>query len=207
LTSRLDVRDVPWVPTASYEIRTKRRDRALRDGGSGPIGRRTWAFDGQQRLTSLYQAIYGVGSSRFFLDIGALMSGAGVNDAVRVFSADRSAALEALKAQARALMMPVSAALDSEAGRWRDEIVDLRDDDDPSRVRGLLRDVDPGQSRAGRTDSGEPRELFGVRRPHPATVDDSRPALRATAQPASEAVSMPAQMIGSRGRGGFQQQG
>ena len=66
-------------------------------------------LDGQQRLTSLYQALFGVGQSRFFLDIGSLISGAEVNDAVRVSSAERAAALETLEAQANALMMPISA--------------------------------------------------------------------------------------------------
>ena len=47
-------------------------------------------LDGQQRLTSLYQALYGVAQSRFFLDIGALISGADVDEAVRVFSAARA---------------------------------------------------------------------------------------------------------------------
>ncbi len=99
-------------------------------------------LDGQQRLTSLYQAIYGVGQSRFFLDMGALVSGAEVNEAVRVFSADRAAPLESLDAQAQALMMPLSAIRDGGAGRWRDKVVDIRRDDDSSRVRELLRGID-----------------------------------------------------------------
>jgi hypothetical protein len=99
-------------------------------------------LDGQQRLTSLYQAIYGVGQSRFFLDIGALISGAEVNDVVRVFSTERAAPFEHLEAQARALMMPLSAVRGSGAGDWRDRVVDLRDDEDPSEVRGLLRRVE-----------------------------------------------------------------
>ena len=48
-------------------------------------------LDGQQRLTSLYQAIYGVGDSRFFIDLGALLAGADVDQAVKVFSAERAA--------------------------------------------------------------------------------------------------------------------
>jgi hypothetical protein len=96
-------------------------------------------LDGQQRLTSLYQAVRGVGQSRFFLDLGALISGAEINDAVRVFSAERAESLETLDAQAQALMMPIQAVLNGGAGRWRDEVVDLRGDEDPPRVRGLLR--------------------------------------------------------------------
>ena len=99
-------------------------------------------LDGQQRLTSLYQAVYGVGQSRFFLDVGALISGADANDAVRVFSAERAARLETLEAQAQALMMPISAIRDGGSGDWRDEVVEMRKDDEESRVRRLLRDVD-----------------------------------------------------------------
>lgn len=99
-------------------------------------------LDGQQRLTSLYQALCGVGQSRFFLDIGALISGAEVNEAVVVFSAERSSAFAALEAQADALMMPLTAVRGGGAARWRDEVVDLRHDDDPASVRALLRAVE-----------------------------------------------------------------
>lgn len=99
-------------------------------------------LDGQQRLTSLYQAVFGVGPSRFFLDIGALVSGAEPNDAVRVFTVERAASLETLDAQADALMMPLAAIRGSGAGRWRDDVVELRGDDDQPRVRNLLRDVE-----------------------------------------------------------------
>ena len=101
-------------------------------------------LDGQQRLTSLYQALFGVGESRFFLDIGGLISGSEVNEAVRVIPASRAAPLEGRQAQADALMMPLAAALSGQAAAWRDEVVDLRKegDTDPERLRGLLRDVE-----------------------------------------------------------------
>jgi hypothetical protein len=99
-------------------------------------------LDGQQRLTSLYQALFGVGASRFFLDIGALISGADVNDAVRVFSAERAAALESLGAQADALMMPLTAVRGSGASDWRDEVIDHRNDEDHRRVRSILKEVE-----------------------------------------------------------------
>lgn len=100
-------------------------------------------LDGQQRLTSLYQALYGVGDSRFFLDIGSLLSGAEIDQAVRVFAAERAKPLLTLEAQARMLMMPLSAIRDKGgASRWLNEIVRLRDDDDKERLRDLLVDVD-----------------------------------------------------------------
>jgi restriction endonuclease Mrr len=99
-------------------------------------------LDGQQRLTSLYQAIYGVGDSRFFLDLGALLAGADVDQAVKVFSAERAAPLESLDAQARTLMMPLAAVRDFGAARWRDAVVPRRDDEDRERVRDLLREIE-----------------------------------------------------------------
>ena len=99
-------------------------------------------LDGQQRLTSLYQALFGVGASRFFLDIGALVSGADVNDAVRVFSAERVSTLESLEAQANALLMPVAAVRGSGASDWRDEVIEYRDDGDHRRTRSILKEVE-----------------------------------------------------------------
>lgn len=107
-----------------------------------PAQPNTLVLDGQQRLTSLYQALYGVGLSRFFLDMGALLSGADVNEAVRVLTAERATALEAIEVQANALMMPLSAVLNGGAGRWRDKVVELREDDDESHTRELLRGLE-----------------------------------------------------------------
>lgn len=102
----------------------------------------TLVLDGQQRLTSLYQALYGVGPSRFFLDMGALVAGADVNEAVRVLAAERAASLVTIEAQADGLMMPLSAVLNGGAGRWRDKVVELRKDDDESHTRELLRGLE-----------------------------------------------------------------
>lgn len=41
-------------------------------------------LDGQQRLSSLFHAFYGAGRHYFFLDIGALMRQASINEAVKV---------------------------------------------------------------------------------------------------------------------------
>lgn len=99
-------------------------------------------LDGQQRLTSIYQALFGVGALRFFLDIGALISGADVNDAVRQFSAERASVFKSFEAQAHALMMPLAAVRGSGASHWRDEVIEHRTDDDHQRVRSILREVE-----------------------------------------------------------------
>jgi len=99
-------------------------------------------LDGQQRLTSLYQALFGVGQSRFFLDVGALIAGAEVNDAVRVFSSERATPLATREAQADALMMPLAAVRNGGPARWRDEVIRLRGEEDPERLRDLLYGVE-----------------------------------------------------------------
>ena len=98
-------------------------------------------LDGQQRLTSLYHALFGVGQSRFFLDMGGLLSGAEVDESVRVLAADRAEPLSAIEAQANALLMPISRARDGDSIRWIDSVVRARADEDPDAVRSLLYDV------------------------------------------------------------------
>src|SRR4029453_2456159 len=90
-------------------------------------------LDGQQRLTSLYQALFGVGQSRFFLDIGGLLSGAEVDESVRVLPAGLVGALSALETQANALMMPLSRVRNGDSIRWIDSVVRARGDEDPDR--------------------------------------------------------------------------
>jgi len=98
-------------------------------------------LDGQQRLTSLYQALFGVGQSRFFFDVGALISGAEPDDGVRVLPAERAEALSTVEAQASTLMMPLSEVRNGGSIRWVDRIVRARSDEDSDRVRSLLYDV------------------------------------------------------------------
>jgi len=115
-----------------------------RPAEGGPPAAREPSFlilDGQQRLTSLYQAVFGVGTSRFFLDVGSLLGGGDVGESVRVLPTDRLGSLTQIKAQADALMLPLCRVRGGETYRWIDEVVRLRKDDDPERVRSLLYDV------------------------------------------------------------------
>jgi hypothetical protein len=98
-------------------------------------------LDGQQRLTSLYQALLGVGESRFFIDVGGLLKGAVVDECVQVFPTERIGALAELETQANALMMPLSRVRNGESIRWIDAVVKARDDEDPDHVRSVLYDV------------------------------------------------------------------
>lgn len=67
-------------------------------------------LDGQQRLTSLYQAFYGVGEHRYYLDLRKLQNDADFEEAIfHVRSTTKFAKrLEAFEAQAADLILPLS---------------------------------------------------------------------------------------------------
>lgn len=95
-------RDFVWDPSATQElivsiannypagsllrVRDKNKAFAAREfEGAPPLNGHTHTFlvlDGQQRLTSLYQAFYGVGDHRYYLDIGKLLNGADFEEAI-----------------------------------------------------------------------------------------------------------------------------
>jgi len=65
-------------------------------------------LDGQQRLTSLYQAFYGEGGYRFFLDLGALERETDLEDAAFYERADRAAkTFGRMEEQAERLIFPM----------------------------------------------------------------------------------------------------
>lgn len=67
-------------------------------------------LDGQQRLTSLYQAFYGVGDHRYYLDLRVLIDGGDFEDAIFHLRANhrRVPRYESLEYQAEALTIPLS---------------------------------------------------------------------------------------------------
>ena len=95
-------RDFVWEPSATQElivsiaynypagsllrVRDKQQVFAVREFEGAPeLGNSRHTFlvlDGQQRLTSLYQAFYGVGDHRFYLKLGKLTEGAGFEDSI-----------------------------------------------------------------------------------------------------------------------------
>ena len=120
---------------------TQFKARTAEEAPSSDIQPSYLILDGQQRLTSLYQALFGVGQSRFFLDVGGLLAGAEVDEGVRVLQTDRSQGLSTIEAQATALMMPLARVRDGDSIRWIDSVTRTRGDEDPDRVRSLLYDV------------------------------------------------------------------
>jgi hypothetical protein len=92
-------------------------------------------LDGQQRLSSLYQAFYGVGNHRFFVDVAALMLGTDIESAVKVFSRAKAKQWTSVTRQAQSLMFPLARV--REFADWRDEVMDAREDLDGDQKKGL----------------------------------------------------------------------
>jgi uncharacterized protein with ParB-like and HNH nuclease domain len=123
-------RDFVWEPGATQElvvsiannypagsilrVRDAKRVFAAREfEGAPPLdgARHTFlVLDGQQRLTSLYQAFFGVGEHRYFLDLRKLMEGVDFEEAIfHVRSNTRWAkARENFALQGKELLLPLS---------------------------------------------------------------------------------------------------
>lgn len=134
------------------------------DGAPPPNSTPTFlVLDGQQRQTSLYQAFYGVGPNRFFIDIGKLMVGEDLEDALFHCRADKQPATrllpkanspearsEALARQAEALVFPLGSlrgSLDA-FNTWKGEIIKHRPErEDAVALMSLFAKLDEVASR------------------------------------------------------------
>jgi hypothetical protein len=123
-------RDFVWEPGATQElivsiasnypagsilrVRDAKRVFAAREfEGAPPLDGAKHTFlvlDGQQRLTSLYQAFYGVGEHRYFLDLGKLTDVADFEEAILHVRATTkwAKAREDFALQAKELLLPLS---------------------------------------------------------------------------------------------------
>lgn len=123
-------RDFVWEPGATQElivsiannypagsilrVRDAKRVFAAREFEGAPLlagAKHTFlVLDGQQRLTSLYQAFFGVGEHRYYLNLGKLRDGAEFEEAIfHVRAATKWAkALDEFALQAKELMLPLS---------------------------------------------------------------------------------------------------
>lgn len=123
-------RDFVWEPGATQElivsiannypagsilrVRDAKRVFAAREfEGAPPLDGAQHTFlvlDGQQRLTSLYQAFYGVGEHRYYLDLGKLREGADFEEAIFHVRATTKWAKtrEDFVVQAKELLLPLS---------------------------------------------------------------------------------------------------
>ena len=124
-------RDFVWEPSATSEliasiasnypagsllrVRDTQRAFAPREFEGAPkIDGKSHTFlvlDGQQRLTSLYQAFFGVGEHRYYLDLGKLISGEDFDEALfyKRSSIRWVKQMESPTAQQREMILPLSA--------------------------------------------------------------------------------------------------
>ena len=89
-------------------------------------------LDGQQRLTSLYQALYGTGNHRYFIDLRRLLEGGDLDDCVfylRKLRAERR--FGTVERQAKDLVFPLAVVFGHPEGfeGWLDQVVDWHDGD------------------------------------------------------------------------------
>lgn len=123
-------RDFVWEPGATQElivsiannypagsilrVRDAKRVFAAREFEGAPSLNGTkhtfLVLDGQQRLTSLYQAFYGVGDHRYFLDLNKLIEGADFEESIFYARAltKWTRAREEFEMQAKELLLPLS---------------------------------------------------------------------------------------------------
>jgi uncharacterized protein with ParB-like and HNH nuclease domain len=140
-------RDFVWDPNATQElivsiasnypagsllrIRNTRQLFACREfQGAPPLaGHKTsyLVLDGQQRLISLYQAFFGVGEHRYYLDLNKLINGAEFEEALFHLRANnkRAKQLESFEAQADQLILPLGVLKGGNGGfpRWAKSVM------------------------------------------------------------------------------------
>lgn len=93
-------------------------------------------LDGQQRLTSLYQALYGAGNHRYFVGLQNLLDGGDLDDCV--FYRRRSRAKQkygSVEKQAASLTFPLEVVFGQAGGfeEWLDQVLDHRPEKDEAR--------------------------------------------------------------------------
>jgi hypothetical protein len=142
-------RDFVWEPSATQALivsiannypagsilRVRDRQRAFSsrefEGAPAPTNEHTFlVLDGQQRLTSLYQAFYGVGDHRYYLDIRGLIDGADFEDAIDYLRHSKSAVSRraAFELQAEQLLLPLSVLHKGSTGfsKWASQVARTR---------------------------------------------------------------------------------
>jgi len=88
-------------------------------------------LDGQQRLTSLYQAFYGKGEHVFFINMNFLKDEIDIEGAVfyRTLKKAKKQGLFDKKVLAKQLILPLAYITDGKFDEWLDELMELRKED------------------------------------------------------------------------------
>jgi hypothetical protein len=97
-------------------------------------------LDGQQRLTSLYQAFYGVGEHRFYLHLANLENGKELEDcAFYLHREDGEKQYGTIEQQAEALVFPLARVFGTPGGfsAWQNQVLRIRGGNDPARILDL----------------------------------------------------------------------
>jgi len=98
-------------------------------------------LDGQQRLTSLYQAFYGKGEHRYYLNLAGLAAGKDLEDcAFYTKTQDGEKKYGTIEQQANTLVFPLERVFGTSGGfsGWQNQVLDISGDD-TNVVRDLLR--------------------------------------------------------------------
>jgi hypothetical protein len=158
-------RDFVWEPSATQALivsiannypagsilRVRDRQRAFSsrefEGAPAPTSEHTFlVLDGQQRLTSLYQAFYGVGDHRYYLDIRALIDGADFEDAIDYLRRTKGAVAkrEAIEWQAEQLLMPLSTLHKGSTGfsKWASQVARTRQGVERDQLEDQLQELE-----------------------------------------------------------------
>lgn len=158
-------RDFVWEPSATQALivsiannypagsilRVRDRQRAFSsrefEGAPPPASEHTFlVLDGQQRLTSLYQAFYGVGDHRYYLDIRALIDGADFEDAIDYLRRTKGAVAkrEAIEWQAEQLLMPLSTLHKGSTGfsKWASQVARTRQGAERDQLEDQLQELE-----------------------------------------------------------------
>lgn len=155
-------RDFVWEPGATQElivsiannypagsilrVRDAKRVFAAREfEGAPPLDGSKHTFlvlDGQQRLTSLYQAFYGVGEHRYYLDLGKLSDGADFEEAIFHVRASTkwARAREEFAVQAKELLLPLAVLQGGSGGflQWLLQVTNPMPADERTRMLDAL---------------------------------------------------------------------
>lgn len=159
-------RDFVWEPGATQElivsiannypagsilrVRDTKRVFAAREFEGAPAlngAQHTFlVLDGQQRLTSLYQAFYGAGDHRYFIDLNKLIDGGDFEEAIFHVRATTkwARAREDFKLQAEELLLPLSVLKGGAGGfgQWGRKVARKLSDQDRIRLEDALDDIE-----------------------------------------------------------------
>lgn len=92
-------------------------------------------LDGQQRLSSLYQACYGAGEYRYYIDFHPLLDGDDIEEAVFYKHRNRNGAFKTIEQQADRLALPLGELFGGHGFHaWMDEVSERRPEEDEQRV-------------------------------------------------------------------------